>query len=118
MKEQRVTLVTRNTGSPILDVLNNIVAPDNSPTPASTIDGTAPHNRVVLDVSNAAIYWQVKTGDGRADADWRPANGVYMSPGSRRLPTEGLVYGVRFWAATPTAQLAGGPQARVTAMVE
>lgn len=102
-----------------MDALNNVQAPDNAPTLASTIDGTVPHSRAILDVSNAAIFWQVKAGNGRADADWKPANGVYMSPGSRRLPTEGWVFGVRFWAAVPAAQLGGAAfQARVTAMVE
>ena len=101
-----------------IDVLNNVQAPDNAPTAASTIDGTSPASRVVVDVVNAAIYWQVKAGDGRSVADWLPSSGVFMSPGSRRLPVDGVIYGFRCWAAVPTAQLpAGQSQARVTAHV-
>lgn len=101
-----------------LDSLNNVTAPDNNPTPVSTLDGVVPGTRCILDVTNSAIYWQIKHGRGRATADWAPPNGVYMSPGSRRLPSEGFVYGVRFWAATPTANLpAGAQQAQVTATI-
>lgn len=101
-----------------MDVLNNVLAPDNNPSAASTIDGTVPYSRAIVDVSNAGIYWQVKQGQSRADADWTPSSGVFMSPGSRRLPTQGSIYGVRFWAATPAAQLGTSPQARVTVMIQ
>lgn len=100
-----------------MDVLNNIQAPDNAPTDKSTIDQTVPHSRAVVDVQNAAIYWQAKLGYGqsRATSDWLPASGVFMTPGSRRLPVPGPLYGVRFWAAVPTANLpTGASQARVT----
>lgn len=99
-----------------MDVLNNVQAPDTAPTLASTIDQTVPHSRAVVDVQNAAIYWQVKIGyGGRATSDWLPAGGVFMSPGSRRLPVPGPLFGVRFWAAVTTANLpSGGSQARVT----
>lgn len=100
----------------MIDVLNNVTAPDNAPTSASTIDNTVEHHRAVVDVANAAIYWQVKVGNGRADAGWTPANGTFMAPGSRRIPTEGTIYGFRFWAAVKLANLpAGGSQAQVTA---
>lgn len=98
-----------------MDVLNNVKAPDNAPTAASTIDGTAPHSRAIVDVNNSAIYWQVKTGSGRPDADWTPASGTFMAPGSRRIPTVGQIFGFRFWAAVPAAQLGPGiAQAQVT----
>lgn len=98
-----------------MDVLNNVTAPDNAPTLASTIDGTVPYSRALIDVQNAAIYWQAKVGDGRSAADWTPASGVFMVPGSRRAPVSGKIYGFRFWAAVPTAQIpAGGTQAQVT----
>lgn len=100
----------------MIDVLNNVTAPDSAPTSASTIDNTTPHTRAVVDVFNSAIYWQVKTGSGRATAGWTPANGAYMAPGSRRLPVDGLIYGFRFWAVTPLASIpSGGSQAQVTA---
>lgn len=96
-----------------MDVLNNITAPDNAPAPASTIDGTVPHSRAIVDVSNAAIYWQAKVGYSRSAADWTPANGVFMLPGSRRAPVDGFIYGFRFWAAVKASSLSG-PQAQVT----
>jgi len=98
-----------------VDVLNNVIAPDNAPTAASTIDGTVPYSRAVVDVYNAAIYWQAKVGDSRTVADWSPPHGVFMGVGSRRAPVSGRVYGFRFWAAVPKASLpAGGTQAQVT----
>lgn len=98
-----------------MDVLNNVTAPDSAPTAASTIDGTVPYSRAIIDVANAAIYWQAKVGDGRSSADWTPANGVFMSIGSRRAPVSGKIYGFRFWAAVPAAQIpVGGKQAQVT----
>lgn len=101
-----------------LDALNNVTAPDNQPSAASTLDGVVPGTRCIVDVSNAAIYWQVKQGKGHAYADWAPPNGVYMSPGSRRIPMEGAIYGFRFWAAVKAANLpAGGQQAQVTVVI-
>lgn len=101
-----------------MDALNNVVAPDNAPTAASTIDHAAPASRAIADVNNAAIYWQVKTGRSPSEADWKPVSGSFMTPGSRRIPSSDTVYGFRFWAAVPLAQLpAGTPQARVTVVI-
>lgn len=101
-----------------MDTLNNITAPDNAPTAASTIDGTVPYSRAIVDVYNAAIYWQAKVGDSRTVADWTPPNGVFMGVGSRRAPVSGKVYGFRFWAAVPIAKLAPGQsQAQVTVTI-
>lgn len=97
-----------------MDVLNNVTAPDNAPTAASTIDGTVPYSRAIIDVANAAIYWQAKTGSSRSMADWTPPAGVFMGVGSRRAPVSGVIYGLRFWAAVPAAQLAKQAQVTVT----
>lgn len=99
----------------MIDVLNNVTAPDNAATTASTLDQTTQHRRAVVDVFNSGIYWQVKSGNSRSDADWTPASGTFMAPGSRRIPSEGLIFGFRFWAATKAANLpTGGKQAQVT----
>lgn len=98
-----------------MDTLNNVEAPDNAPSRASTIDGTPPYTRAIIDVQNAAIYWQAKAGGSRAEADWLPTTGAFMVPGSRRAPVPGRIYGFRFWAAVKAADLpTGQSQARVT----
>jgi hypothetical protein len=98
-----------------MDVINNVTAPDSAPNTASTKDGVPPCSRAIIDVSNAAIYWQAKVGNSPNMADWTPVGGSFMSPGSRRAPVSGTIYGFRFWAAVPLAQLpAGQTQAQVT----
>lgn len=90
--------------------LNAVTAPDHY-TPAATIQGT-PIQRIIIDVVNQAIYWQIQDallGQGT----WQEDAETYMLPGSRVIlePTTG----VRIRAAIPAANLpAGATQAVVT----
>lgn len=94
--------------------LNNITAPDQYALSA-TLDNLPFPTRINLDVSNQAIYWQLKqtSGSGLAtEGSWSPE--TYMSPGSRTLFRAG-VRGIRIRAAIPAASLpAGASPAQVT----
>lgn len=95
--------------------LNNITAPDNY-TPGSTLDTLPVLDHVNLDVSNQAIYWQLKLADPTSQLEttgqWDQE--VFMFPGSRSLYRTGMV-GIRIRAAVVAASLpAGSIQAQVT----
>lgn len=96
--------------------LNNVTAPDNAPTAASTLDPLPVCDHINLDVTNAAIFWSIKQTNNLTSPQtgaWQPY--VYMAPGSRPIQRFGIV-GFRFYAAVPQAQLpVGGLQAQVTA---
>lgn len=102
--------------------LNNVTAPDAY---AATGSGGAIleivefAEHVNIDVTNQAIFWQVKQAAGQNDtvnlSTWQQE--VFMIPGSRSLYRK-RVNGIRFRAATPAAQLpAGSSQAQVTAEI-
>jgi len=102
--------------------LNNITAPDNQPTPASTLDLLPICNHVNIDLSNSAIYWSVKEARGpviglETQGDWQPY--VFMIPGSRTIYSRGAgIIGFKFYAAVATASLpVGQQQAQVTVEV-
>ena len=90
--------------------INALTAPD-AYSAASTIDGV-PIKRVLLDVANAAIYWNLKYQVGAGQAGAFDSTEVFMLPGSRQLVRPGIV-GVRFRAALPLASLAAGTQQAV-----
>lgn len=93
--------------------LNNLTAPD-SYTPQATLDNLPVLDHVNLDVSNQAIYYQLKITRSLVEAlgDWDLE--VFQAPASRSLYRQGIT-GVRFRAAIPSAQLpAGASQAQVT----
>lgn len=94
------------------EVLNRITAPD-AYTVAATIQGTQ-ISRVIFDVANQAIFWQLmKASGGLPVGDWEAVE-TYMLPGSRVITRPGIV-GVRVRAALPLAQIpAGSFQAVVT----
>ena len=96
--------------------LNNVTAPDNYSASAS-IDTGNWLDHINIDVTNSAIYLQIKQasrpGDTPQMSTWQAE--VFMIPGSRTINRPGLT-GFRFRAATPAAQLpAGASQAQVTA---
>jgi hypothetical protein len=80
--------------------LNAIVAPDQY-SPQATIEDVLLSN-VILDVFNAAIYWQVKHSVWGGHAGVWHSEEVYMTPGSRTVPQRDLT-GVRVRAAIPHA---------------
>ena len=92
--------------------LNLLTAPDNY-TPAATIEGV-PIHRVLLDVANQAIYWNLKlTAGGVPGGQWDGTE-VLMFPGSKQIIRPGIV-GVRVRALNPAASIpAGSFQAVVT----
>ena len=95
------------------EALNAITAPD-SYTPLASIQDT-PISRILIDVVNQPIYWQLKRRSGGSPyaGDWEGVE-VYMLPGSRTIQRSGIV-GIRVRAAIPAAQLpAGAFQAVVT----
>jgi len=102
-------------------VLNNQIAPDPSASlAASTLDNLPNPQRLNIDVSNSAIYWQVKQVTSptpiASEGTWQQP--VFMYPGSRSLFRSGI-RGFRFWAAVAAASLpAGQQQARVTVEAE
>lgn len=92
------------------EVRNAITAPD-SYSPSLTIEDT-PIKRIVLDVINQGIYWQLKRAVGTTGV-WEDTE-VFMPPGSRVL-SRGSITGIRVRAAIKAANLpAGSPQAVVT----
>jgi len=96
--------------------INNVTAPDNSPTLASTLDGLPVLDHIVFNVANAAIYWSIKLADDKLGHDkfgvWQPY--LFALPQSFTLYRTGVV-GVRFYAAIPVASLpSGASQAQVT----
>jgi len=94
--------------------LNALQAPDQY-TPLSTIEGV-PIIRILLDVANQAIYWQLKIAvPGGSQGNWESAE-KYMLPGSRQINRAGIC-GVRIRAAIPFSQLPAG-SVRAIATVE
>ena len=96
--------------------LNNVTAPDAYAANA-TLDTGNWIDHVNVDVTNAAIYWQIKQasrpGDAPQMSTWQAE--VFMLPGSRVIDRPGIT-GFRFRGAIPAAQLpAGSSQAQVTA---
>jgi len=92
--------------------INALTAPD-SYTPASTMTG-ANFQRIILDVANQAIYWQIQDTLLGGFGTWQENAETYMLPGSRVIlePTQGF----RFRAAIPSTNIpAGTSQAVVTA---
>jgi len=93
--------------------LNNITAPVNAPTVASTIEVGFFLDHINIDVTNAAIYWQLKgikqPTDPAQMADWSQFAYVQMIPGSRTITRQGIT-GIRFYAVNAAA----APQAIVT----
>lgn len=100
-------------------VINALTAPD-AYTPASTLDLFTWVRWFNIDVSNQAIYWQLKQAqpgarnlDDARSTTWTLVE-VYMPPGSRSI-IRALTAGLKFRAAIPAAQLpAGSKQAVVT----
>lgn len=100
--------------------LNNVTAPDNAPTPVSTLDNLEICSHVNIDVQNSGIFWSVKEASGplmglERIGNWNPY--VFMAPSSRTIYNRGSgIIGFRFYAAVPNATLvaAGLVQAQVT----
>lgn len=93
--------------------LNNVTAPSPAPTLASTLVVGVFVDHFNIDVTNAAVYWQLQgvalpTGTPQ-NADWTPFVAVQMIPGSRTISRVGVT-GIRFWAVNAAAN----PQAIVT----
>lgn len=89
--------------------LNGVTAPDRYSDQFSIQD--TPINRIVIDVVNQAIYWQLKRGG--AGGYWEGGE-TLMLPGSRQIVRPGIT-GIRIRAAVPLASLAvGSLQAVVT----
>lgn len=98
---------------PASEVLNTCT-PGDSYSAACTIE-TTHIKRVLLDVSNQAIYWQLKraVAPNTSAGNWE-WHETYMIPGSRVITRSGIV-GIRIRAAVPAASLpAGATQAVVT----
>lgn len=96
--------------------LNAITAPDQY-TVAATIEDV-PIAKMVIDVVNAAIYWQPKIAvpQGGNSGCWDGTE-TYLIPSSKQITRPDLI-GVRVRAAIPAAQLpSGGLQAVVTVNV-
>ncbi len=96
--------------------LNAVTAPD-TPDTASTIQDV-PITNIMLDVANQAIYWQlqIRTNQSSSSGVWESTS-TYMLPGSRIISSDrnDEITGIRFWAATPAANLPTGTnQATVT----
>ena len=93
--------------------LNNVTAPSNAPTQASTLAIGVFVDHFNIDVSNAAIYWQLQGVKQQSDppqmADWSQYAYVQMIPGSRSIARQGVT-GIRFYAVVAAAT----PQAIVT----
>lgn len=90
--------------------LNAITAPDiygGTTGYYGVIEGT-PIARLVIDVSNQAIYWQLKraTGSNPSQGAWE-GNETFMIPGSRVIARNAIV-GVRVRAAISSANLPAG----------
>lgn len=94
--------------------INNVTAPD-AYSPTATLDNLPFPSRINLDVTNQAIYWQLKQANGTGlstEGTW--GQEVFMAPGSRSLYRAG-VRGVRIRAAIQAANLSvGSHQAQVT----
>lgn len=76
--------------------LNNVTTSDGYTT-ANTLEGLPQSARVNIDVSNNAIYWQLKRVSARApQGDWEQE--VFMIPGSRSLNRTGIT-GIRVRSA-------------------
>lgn len=95
-------------------VINNLTAPDNY-TAASTLQNIAGTSKINVDVTNAAIFWQLQQAGASGlytTGSW--SNEVFMAPGSRSLIRDNVT-AFRFRAAVPAGQLpVGGAQAQVT----
>lgn len=99
-------------------VLNNVTAPDNAPTQASTLENIPICDHVNIDVYNSGIYWAVKEAyvnwGQELQGNWQDE--TFQAPGSRTIYNRGGgIIGFRFRAAVPLANLpAGQQQAQVT----
>lgn len=76
--------------------MNNITTEDNYPAERTSkcLEG-GPGSRVVIDIYNAAIYYQLKCdpkGGAGGQARWQPE--VFAAPGSRSIVRRGI-FGVR-----------------------
>lgn len=108
-----------------LAALNEVTAPDNAPTTGglgstggSTINLDQFVDHFIVDVSNSAIYWQLKqVPDPRQtprEAMWGPVYTQMIPVIGRTIDRPGMC-GIRFYAFTPLASLpAGALQAVVT----
>lgn len=80
--------------------LNNVTTADQYTAP-NTLAPLPVLDHVNIDVSNAAIYWQLQqTNDLTSDRSGSWQTEVFMSPGSRTLSRAGMV-GVRVRSAAP-----------------
>lgn len=79
--------------------LNNVTTADGY-TPANTLDNLPFPSRINVDVTNAAIYWQLKqaAGPGGLSTEGTWQNEVFMAQGSRPLFRTG-VRGIRVRSA-------------------